>query len=145
MATGKYLAAVIILILAIASISFFLSKTPEAALDCKSGDSICPQGCSYQVDNDCPRTGAVSYGAVHGCLTSSDCVIVQPICGNPDCNILDGVCQVGNFCVTAINKNYASAWNSTNIRCLGVVPKCNAQQKVNMFCSSGECRVQGVI
>ncbi|MBI2041355.1 MAG: hypothetical protein HYT16_04610 [DPANN group archaeon] len=145
MATGKYLAAVIIFILAVYSIFFFLSKTPEPALDCKSGDSICPQGCSYQVDQDCARTGVTSYGEVHSCIVNSDCVIANPLCGNSNCNFIDKECQSGNFCATAINKNYKSAWDAASVHCVGTVPKCSAQQSVQAFCINGECKLQGVI
>ncbi len=146
MAIGKYLAAVIILILAVYSIFFFLSKTPEPALDCKSGDSICPQGCTYQIDQDCARTGVTSYGEVHSCIVDSDCIVVSPICGNPNCNILDGNCQSGNFCATAINKNYKNAWSAASVRCIGTVPQCISQQGAQQaFCINGECKIQGTI
>ncbi|MBI4095907.1 MAG: hypothetical protein HY438_03545 [DPANN group archaeon] len=145
MATGKYLAAVIIFILAVYSIFFFLSKTPEQVLDCKSGDSSCPQGCTYQVDQDCAHSGATSLGEVHSCLSKSDCVVIEPLCGNPSCNILDNDCQAGSFCIGAINKNYKNAWAAASVRCVGTVPQCTPQQNVQAVCINGECSVQGKI
>ena len=140
----------LIIILAIASsLAIAVQLIPDKQItNCKSGDGICPEGCKYDLDHDCPETGHTTYGEIKNCLSEADCVLVNPLCNNLDCVHTHNSCEYSNYCgLTAINKAYKNVWEKANVECIGEPVACPAVDYYSIteaVCENGECRAQQV-
>jgi hypothetical protein len=140
----------IILIVAILAALLIVSQIlpDEKITKCKTGDGTCPEGCTYDLDHDCPATGVTTYGEIHRCLSDANCVAVRPLCGSLTCIHTYKECTTDKFCITAINKAYLNVWNNAKIQCTKEVDfsLCPEIESANykVVCDNGECRAQQV-
>lgn len=140
---SKFLIALgaIVIVLGIVGV---ITLIPELPPQCKAGDGVCPHGCSYETDSDCLKSEVTSFGEIHRCLSSQDCLIVEPLCGNSECISIDKQCATGCICAVAINKDYERAWDLAKPECLGEL-KCEPCPDLEEFkteCLRGQCVIK---
>lgn len=140
----KIIVAILVIIFASYGIFALVGTTKEPVPECVAGDSQCPVGCTYATDPDCAQGGASSYGESHRCISEKDCVAAKPLCYNLRCSLTDLECKSGNFCITAINKDYNVAWGNARVKCVDPVQNLTCPDREHtVSCINGECKVMG--